>query len=66
MQLRREKGLCFTCDEKYTWNHKCPNLQYMLLLLDFDDSDLPTLVDLSDEGFNNSLVCIAIDHHLTL
>jgi len=24
-QLRREKGLCFTCDAKYTWNHKCPN-----------------------------------------
>ncbi|GJZ72561.1 hypothetical protein Tco_0636707 [Tanacetum coccineum] len=37
MQLRREKGLCFTCDETYTWNHKCPNKQYMVLLTSNDD-----------------------------
>ena len=25
IQLRREKRLCFTCDEKYSPAHKCPN-----------------------------------------
>lgn len=25
MQLRREKGLCYFCDDKFTFNHKCPN-----------------------------------------
>ncbi|RDY09463.1 hypothetical protein CR513_06176, partial [Mucuna pruriens] len=25
MQLLREKGLCYTCDEKFSINHKCPN-----------------------------------------
>jgi len=29
MQLRREKGLCFTCDEKFTLSHRCPNKQYL-------------------------------------
>lgn len=37
MQLRREKGLCFPCDEKFTWNHKCPNRQLMILQVDDDD-----------------------------
>nr|KYP38561.1 hypothetical protein KK1_040187 [Cajanus cajan] len=31
MQLRREKGLCFTCDEKFSPTHRCSNKQYMLL-----------------------------------
>ena len=30
MNLRRDKGLCFTCDEKYTFNHKCPNKHYLI------------------------------------
>lgn len=25
MQLHREKGLCYTCDDRFTWNHKCQN-----------------------------------------
>nr|KYP48653.1 Transposon Ty3-I Gag-Pol polyprotein [Cajanus cajan] len=32
MQLRREKGLCYFCDDKFTFNHKCPNRQYLLLI----------------------------------
>jgi len=31
VQLRREKGLCFTCDEKYSLSHHCPNKQYLWL-----------------------------------
>ena len=31
IQCRREKGLCFTCDEHYTLNHKCANKHYYLL-----------------------------------
>ena len=31
MQLRREKGLCYWCDEKFSFNHKCPNRHLMLL-----------------------------------
>jgi len=31
VQLRREKGLCFTCDEKYSPSHRYPNKQYLWL-----------------------------------
>ncbi|WVY92276.1 hypothetical protein V8G54_037790 [Vigna mungo] len=37
MQLRREKGLCFTCDDKFTPSHRCPNRQYLLLQLDEEE-----------------------------
>ena len=29
MQLRREKGLCYFCDDKFTFNHKCPQQAYV-------------------------------------
>ena len=25
MQLHREKGICYFCDDKFTFNHRCPN-----------------------------------------
>jgi len=31
IQFRREKGICFTCDEKYSLNHGCVNKHYFLL-----------------------------------
>lgn len=31
MLIRREKGLCYTCDEKFSPNHRCANKQYMLI-----------------------------------
>ncbi|KAF3668248.1 hypothetical protein FXO38_08178 [Capsicum annuum] len=37
MQQRREKGLCYYCDEKYVANHRYPNLPQIHLLE--DDSD---------------------------
>ncbi|XP_062118810.1 uncharacterized protein LOC133832489 [Humulus lupulus] len=35
---RREKGLCFTCDEKFYFNHKCKNRMMVLCCME-DDSD---------------------------
>nr|KYP44409.1 hypothetical protein KK1_034096 [Cajanus cajan] len=37
MQVRRDKGLCFTCDDKFSPNHKCPNKQYFVLQCEEDD-----------------------------
>lgn len=31
MLIRREKGLCYTCDEKFSPTHRCANKQYMLI-----------------------------------
>nr|KYP41837.1 hypothetical protein KK1_036762 [Cajanus cajan] len=36
MQLHQEKGLCFTCDDKFTMSHRCPNKQYFVLQVDED------------------------------
>ncbi|PNX96484.1 Ty3/gypsy retrotransposon protein [Trifolium pratense] len=36
-QLRRDKGLCYWCDDKFSFTHKCPNRQ--LMLLQYEDSD---------------------------
>jgi len=33
MQLRREKGLYYFCDEKFSFTHKCPNRQCLVLQL---------------------------------
>lgn len=31
MKERREKGLCYYCDSKWNFNHKCPNLKLFLI-----------------------------------
>ncbi|MCH84285.1 retrotransposon-derived protein PEG10-like, partial [Trifolium medium] len=38
MQLRRSKGLCFNCDERFHTGHRCKHRQFLLLLGD-EDSD---------------------------
>lgn len=43
MQLRREKGLCYTCDEKFTLNHKCPNKHYYVLQMDDGEPEITEL-----------------------
>ena len=64
IQFRREKGLCFTCDEKYAPTHKCANKHYVLLqsseemddpIVELDYPHLATVTPL-DVGF---------DHHLS-
>lgn len=37
MQIRREKGLCYTCDAKFTPHHRCPNKHLMLFHCEEDD-----------------------------
>jgi len=40
-QKRREQGICFWHDDKYSPNHKCPNRHFMLYQLKIgNDSDL--------------------------
>jgi hypothetical protein len=37
MHLRREKGLCYYCDDRFSFQHRCPNKH--LFLLQLDDSE---------------------------
>jgi hypothetical protein len=64
MQLRREKGMCFFCDERFSNIHRCPNWRLMMLQLTSGedekiDSD-PTIED------PISQVEEEIQHHLSL
>jgi len=43
MQLCREKGLCFICDEKSYLVNRCPNKHYLLLKMEEDYMDNRTL-----------------------
>ncbi|KAJ1438252.1 Retrotransposon gag domain [Sesbania bispinosa] len=43
MQLRREKGLCYFCDDKFTFNHRCPNKQMLMLQLDDEEVESETI-----------------------
>ncbi|KAI5441762.1 hypothetical protein KIW84_010995 [Lathyrus oleraceus] len=56
MQLRREKGLCYYCDDKFSMNHKCPNRHYLLLQVEEDEeiSHLPDPPDPITQDLNHS------------
>ena len=64
MQIRREKGLCYTCDAKFTPTHNCPNKQYLLLQYeepeDPPDPTQPTATPTHTTTDHN------LDHHLSL
>jgi hypothetical protein len=41
MAERREKGLCFNCDEKFSRGHRCQRLFYLEVIDDFEEEDPP-------------------------
>ncbi|XP_031265006.1 uncharacterized protein LOC116123364 [Pistacia vera] len=77
LQQKREKGLCFHCDEKYGPNHYCQSKSIQVLLVTDDDraendygSPEPTS-EISDEGnplalSMHSIVGVTIDKTLKL
>jgi len=48
MQLRREKSQCYTCDEKFSFNHKCPNRQLMVLQVDYEETNITSTLQIPD------------------
>ena len=47
LQLGKDKGLYYWCDNKFSLNHKCPNRQFVLLQLHEDNTE-----DLQDSNPN--------------
>jgi len=63
MQLRREKGVYYTCDDEFSPTHKCPNKQYLILHMEEDDfSALQPDPNDSNDHVNNQN---SLDHHLS-
>ncbi|PNX88023.1 hypothetical protein L195_g044123, partial [Trifolium pratense] len=66
-QVRRDKGLCYWCDEKFSFTHKCPNRQLMLVQVDDDEEDkLFDEMTQSPDITTNSLTTNSPEHHLSL
>lgn len=65
MTIRREKGLCNNCDEKFSSNHKCKG-RFFLLVADTDadddaDLDPPPVEPLPPSPVDNSEVQISFN-----
>ncbi|GAU26218.1 hypothetical protein TSUD_354400 [Trifolium subterraneum] len=63
LQARREKGLCYNCDEKYQRGHRCKRLFHLLIVEPDEPSDEASLFQL--EG-NNSDPTNEVDTPLEL
>jgi len=63
MQLRKEKGLCYFCDKKFSFSHKCPNRQLYVLQLCEENSN--SVGNIDAQGTNTGLEK-SEDHHLSL
>ncbi|GAU25204.1 hypothetical protein TSUD_151040 [Trifolium subterraneum] len=66
MQIRRDKGLCYWCDEKFSFTHKCPNRQLMLLQYDDNETQLFDGSPEPPDSPTNSLDTNIPDHHLSM
>ncbi|MCH79693.1 Ty3/gypsy retrotransposon protein [Trifolium medium] len=63
MQLRRDKDLCYFCDEKFSHTHRCPNRRLMMLQL--SDEELEAIDPDPTEEIAIT-VNEEIQHHLSL
>jgi len=63
IQLRREKSLCYFCDEKFSFNHKCPNRHCLLLQMDEEENESEKQ---SHDDTTEQEIPIREDHHLSL
>ncbi|KAL5701100.1 hypothetical protein ACHQM5_026475 [Ranunculus cassubicifolius] len=48
MQLRKDKGLCYNCDETYVLGHKCKTKQLFLIVGDDEETDVTTTPPAAD------------------
>jgi len=60
LQIRREKSLCYTCDAKFTLNHRYPNKH--MFLLQVEESDKQTIEPDPPPDIKQLL---EIEHHLS-
>ena len=71
MQMRCDKGLCFWCDEKFTFNHKCPNRHFMVLEWDDEPVVSETMEDSEASTSEEGNIAAqsqgeSLEHHLSL
>lgn len=55
--------MCYFCDEKFSFNHRCPNRQFLLLQIKDDNKD-PISTTVS-QGVQEDEIVEPEDHHLS-
>lgn len=55
LRVKREKGLCYRCDEKYTIGHRCKNQELQVLVLCDEADDTRAETDEKDEGISQQV-----------
>ncbi|XP_054815422.1 uncharacterized protein LOC129315609 [Prosopis cineraria] len=66
IQLKREKGLCYMRDEKFSATHWCPNRQIMMLHYETDDNPIEDQIEDKREEQNPENTGPVELHHLSL
>lgn len=66
MQLRKDKGLCYWCDEKFSFSHKCPNKHLMLLQSDHEPENAAEEETEPPDQPQNIINQTHTEHHLSL
>ncbi|XP_019431527.1 PREDICTED: uncharacterized protein LOC109338693 [Lupinus angustifolius] len=64
MQLRREKGMCYYYDDKFSLTYKCPNRHYLLLQIENPD-DHPQLSETPKPTATDSDLLPVSEYHLS-
>jgi len=59
----QDKGLCYFCDEKFSFNHKCPNKHCLVLQLDEEENQSEKQ---SQDDTTEQEIPMREDHHLSL
>ncbi|XP_061361978.1 uncharacterized protein LOC133305749 [Gastrolobium bilobum] len=49
MAEKREKGLCYYCEEKFHRNHKCKGQMFLLLIQDEDEDEIEVELEVTNE-----------------
>jgi len=64
LQSHCERGLCYSCDEKYSPGHKCKSLPQLLVLSEDSEAKV-TLSDqvVSDDALAEELQCLEVQEH---
>lgn len=64
IQQLRDKGLCYFCDDKFSYSHKCPNKHLMLLQIEEEDEteQEPDPPDTKTDSESSEVQ----EHHLSL
>ncbi|GJZ44771.1 ty3-gypsy retrotransposon protein [Tanacetum coccineum] len=65
MAARREKGLCYNCDEKFVTGHRCRPPQFLCMLVDTEDNGSSAMPDLCEFSPGEEIATVEIEPQIS-